>query len=303
MIEKFIRSNGQILCYQTFGDIRHAAILLIQGSGAQSILWLDKFCELLAAANFFVIRYDHRDTGMSSAVNFDENPYDLMQLTKDAKGILMGLGISQAHIIGSSMGGYIAQLLGIYYPKVVSTITLIMSSMISASLEHAFLDEIDNPFNLPLPTKEFSDAFLNISHANTFTEAKFVNYLISIWLVYNGQALPFDQNIWEQLGSLWYRRLKNGLNNINHRLAISNSPITREKELKNIKARTHIIHGDVDPFFTIEHAYALQNVIPNSHLSIVNKMGHLLHEAFVEEIAKQVLSNIGCRYESFKNSI
>lgn len=291
MAINFITSNNQALWYETFGNPSKETILLIQGSGAQGILWPYDFCKQLEQAGYFVIRYDHRDTGRSSIVNYDITPYNLMDLTKDAKGILDGLNIKKAHIIGSSMGGYIAQLLGIYYPESVRTLTLMMTSTISASLEHAFLEEAENPFSLPLPTKEFADALLNSSCLINSKESM-AKHFLSLWSAYNGNAKSFDQITWYKLALLWQERSKIGTHNINHRLAINASPLTRTKELQYITTPVLVIHGKVDPFFTLEHAYALQKAIPGTILKLIDNMGHLFHEFFIEEVSQSILTHL-----------
>lgn len=292
MKNNIIKANGQNLWFESFGNLFDPAILLIQGSGAQGILWPNNFCKLLAQHGYFVIRYDHRDTGMSSFVDFGAHPYNLMDLAKDAKGILESLNIRKAHIIGSSMGGYIAQLIGYYYPEMVLTLTFMMTSTISASLEHAFLEESENPFPLPLPTEEFADAILEGPILDTQSEVSIANYLLFIWESYNGKGKSFDKQAWYQLATLWYNRSKAGLQNINHRLAVNLSPLTRDKEVKGIQAPVLIIHGAKDPFFTLQHAYALQKVLPNASLKIIENMGHLFHEAFIEEVLQHIVYHL-----------
>jgi len=58
--------------------------LLVGGVGAISAFWPDTFCEELASSGYRVIRYDHRDAGYSSFVDFETDPYGLMDLVEDA---------------------------------------------------------------------------------------------------------------------------------------------------------------------------------------------------------------------------
>lgn len=292
MIENYIDTNGQKICYQTFGESQHTPILLIQGSGAQSILWPDRFCQALSHANLYVIRYDHRDTGKSSYVDFEVSPYNLMDLTKDAVGILDALNISQAHIVGSSMGGYIAQLFGIYFPNKVLSLTLMMTSPASVSLEHAFLEQDENPFTLPLPTEAFTDAILDASHLDKKSDEALANQLVKIWAAYNGNGAPIDTKAWFDVAIRWKKRSSCSTQNLNHRLAIDASPISRESLLSQISIPTLILHGGVDPFFMPEHAYALESAIHNAKLMIIDNMGHLFHEAFIEPVREHLLSHL-----------
>src|SRR3954463_14616446 len=67
MSERMIELGGVELCTETFGAPDDPAVLLIMGSGASMLWGDDAFCAALAAGRRFVVRYDHRDTGRSTA--------------------------------------------------------------------------------------------------------------------------------------------------------------------------------------------------------------------------------------------
>src|SRR5918997_4413010 len=101
---RFIQTNGVTLAADSFGDPADPAILLIMGGGASMDWWEDEFCERLAAAGRFVIRYDHRDTGQSTAYEPGAPGYTGTDLADDAVGVLDAYGLASAHIVGMSMG-------------------------------------------------------------------------------------------------------------------------------------------------------------------------------------------------------
>src|SRR5260370_1309565 len=134
------RANGIDIEYDTFGDLKDAPLLLVMGLGAQMISWEEDFCKQLAARGFYVIRYDNHDTGLSTrmeaacppdmaaALNGNPKPaYRLDDMADDGVGLLDALGIKAAHIVGASMGGYIAQLIAINHPSRTLSLTSIMS--------------------------------------------------------------------------------------------------------------------------------------------------------------------------------
>ncbi len=287
---EFIKENKFYLAYETFGKKEHPPILLIQGCGAQGILWPVQFCKELAHNGYYVIRYDHRDTGQSFYTDYNKNPYQLKDLMEDAKLILDTLRLKKVHLIGSSIGGYIAQLFGIHYPERVLTLTLMMTSLLSISLEDALLENNSSP-PLPLPTQQFIDSLLEIGPVPQ-TQEGLKNYILSIWSVYNGKGIPFNIALWDLLAKTWIARSENLSASVNHKFAVSASSFNREDELKRLQLPTLIIHGSVDPFFPIEHAYALQKAIPSSSLIIVEKMGHLFHEAFIPIIIETLLPHL-----------
>lgn len=142
-------SPGVSIAYETFGDPSDAPVLLVTGFSAQMIAWHEDFCRALAHRGRHVIRYDNRDCGLST--KFDGHPvdtgrltaavssgdipsalamvpYTLQDMADDGLGLLTALGIERAHVVGSSMGGVLAQMMAISRPTRVLTLTSMMSS-------------------------------------------------------------------------------------------------------------------------------------------------------------------------------
>src|SRR4051794_1252332 len=116
--------------HETFGDPSHPAVLLVMGFGTQLLGWDAGFCRMLAGRGRYVIRYDNRDCGLSTklhehpvhlgafitaATSGDLDgalamaPYSLRDMARDGMDLLTRLGVARAHVVGSSMGGMIAQ--------------------------------------------------------------------------------------------------------------------------------------------------------------------------------------------------
>src|SRR5437660_3821858 len=119
-----VSANGIEIEYETFGDPKAQPMLLIGGLGSQLLSWDEDFCALLAGHGFHVIRFDNRDSGLSTWV---DDAYTLDDMAADAAGLLDALGIPAAHVVGASMGGFIAQLVALNHPDRVLTLTSIMS--------------------------------------------------------------------------------------------------------------------------------------------------------------------------------
>jgi 10-carbomethoxy-13-deoxycarminomycin esterase/esterase len=289
--QKLLKIRNRYFFAKVWGNDKNSAVLLIQGSGAQLLLWPEMFCKKLVCQGYFVISYDHRDTGRSSYVNFKETPYSLKDLAQDAISILHALNINKAHILGSSMGGYIAQLIGIYHAEYVRSLSLLMSSKVSMSMEHAFLKESENPFELPLPSKHFKEALEQLAILNRAEKNK-TSYFIKLWQAYNGNAVPFSLLTWEKKAAEWINRSKNINNSYNHILAMKMSELDRTSLLKMIDLPTLILHGDQDPFFSLKHAYDLHDALYKSELSLIKGMGHLFHESFIDNVLEFFVSHI-----------
>src|SRR3712207_8741034 len=90
--ERFATLEGLRLCYETFGDERHPAVLLVMGLGTQMIAWHTDFCAELADRGFFVVRYDNRDVGRSTHLDHRPPPTTLEILTRRHRNPAYTLG-------------------------------------------------------------------------------------------------------------------------------------------------------------------------------------------------------------------
>src|SRR3954466_11133484 len=124
-----VASNGLELAYETFGDPKDPPVLLVMGLGTQMIAWPDAFCEDIAERGYYVVRFDNRDMGLSThlkgkraahpvavAVRRRRPPYTLDDMAADTVGLMDGLGFDSVHLVGVSMGGFIAQTVAMRYP-------------------------------------------------------------------------------------------------------------------------------------------------------------------------------------------
>jgi 3-oxoadipate enol-lactonase len=112
-------TDGVKIAYQTWGRRDGTPCLLIQGLGMDSRGWA------LQRGSFgrrhFCIAVDNRGTGASDA---PEGPYDLLRMAEDAVAVLDAEGIDRAHIVGASMGGIIAQIIGVLHRERAVSLTL-----------------------------------------------------------------------------------------------------------------------------------------------------------------------------------
>src|SRR5215207_8328535 len=141
MNEQFADLGDITLCYETFGDPQDPTLLLIMGLGTQMIGWHEDFCAQLAGRGFHVVRFDNRDAARSTHIKGPAPTvgqlarrskkaahYRLTDMADDAAGLLDHLGVDQAHVVGASMGGMIAQTLAIRHPQRVLSLVSIMSN-------------------------------------------------------------------------------------------------------------------------------------------------------------------------------
>ena len=299
MVERFVKSGPLELWTESFGDPRNPAILLIMGAGAQGIFWPDKFCQILANNGFFVIRYDNRDVGQSSSIDFSKNPYSLDDMADDAIAILDAYGIEKAHIIGVSMGSTIAQLLALNYPERVLSLVLIMATPDLSVIVHSVIPYLLRPFmgfytkrtNLPPPSPAVIKFYRLAWLFSPKDRASWLKMMHKAFLVFSGGSSVDEQEM-KLLNERAISRARTiGGGVTNHSQAIK-ATAKKKIDLAAIDKQTLIIHGQNDPVFPPEHGKFLATVISNTRLEIIPDMGHIIPTALSEKLATLIVSNI-----------
>ena len=141
--------------------------VVIMGLGGSNIAWGDAFISGLAAEGYEILILDNRDTGASTRfddwgqptlwwellkykLGFSVNaPYTLNDMAGDITGLMAVVGYHQAHIIGASMGGMIAQIIAAQHPEKTQSLISIMST---TGAPH-----------LPSPTEEAEQRLRNLA--------------------------------------------------------------------------------------------------------------------------------------------
>lgn len=284
-----LKANGIEIEYETFGDPKSVPLLLIGGLGSQLLSWDEEFCEQLRDRGFFVIRYDNRDAGLSTkfeaagepdllaAFGGNANPaYHLDDLADDAVGVLNALGIDAAHVVGVSMGGFIAQLVAINHPDHVLTLTSIMSGPGGEDAVPPEPEGADVLMRIPPPTREG-----RIEHG--------------LWIrkTLKGSGDPFDEAMESRQVERAYDRSYYPVGTGRQLVAILAAEGRLEK-LSRIKVPTLVIHGTGDVLVPIENGRRVAHAIPGARLLEFEHMGHNLPERVwpqvfdaIEELTRQ----------------
>jgi pimeloyl-ACP methyl ester carboxylesterase len=262
--------------YETFGESSNPALLLIIGLGGQLIEWPEAICKKFAANGYYVIRFDNRDSGLSSKLDdagipdiseiFNallsgkpaKPPYTLEDMADDAVGLLDALNIQKAHICGMSMGGMIAQAVAIKHASRVLSLISIYSTT-------------GNP-ELPPPTPE-AMATLTVPVA-TQREA-YIAQSVKTFRVTAGTGLPFDELFHKKIAAESYDRSFYPQGVARQLAAIMTQP-NRKPQLSAVKAPTLVVHGDEDPLVPLAAGKDTAEAIQGSQLLVIKGMGHEL---------------------------
>lgn len=112
-------TDGTRLHYRVVGTRVGEPLLMIQGLGADSRGWMRQ--RLVLGSRYRCILFDNRGVGSSDR---PVGPYDLEVMAEDALAVLDAAGYDSAHVMGASMGGIIAQIIGARYPERVRSLVL-----------------------------------------------------------------------------------------------------------------------------------------------------------------------------------
>jgi 3-oxoadipate enol-lactonase len=112
-------ADGTRLHYQVWGPNDGEPLLLVHGLGADSRAWIMQ--RRAFGARYRCIAFDNRGVGRSDK---PLGPYDLEVMADDAVRVLDAAGESSAHVLGVSMGGVLAQILGVRHPERVRSLAL-----------------------------------------------------------------------------------------------------------------------------------------------------------------------------------
>lgn len=285
--------NGKIkIAYEVLENenCKNVNILLVNGHTQTLLEWQPYFYQPLLDEGYRVIRYDNRGFGQSDWMKDwgDGNKYTLVEMATDGISVLDHLGIKQAHVIGSSMGGMICQRLAINFPNRVLSLTSIMSTGFYYDKK---LVNVPKKFILSLAKLIFR--YRKTMHHDE-TKLKF-QYGIRQILKGNGD---YELDTKSHLQQFYYEiKNRNGYNSkatAQHGYAIKKSG-SRYGELKKLNVPALIIHGTDDPLILVNHAKKYGPMIPNSTSLILNGMGHDIPEKYIPEILDALLT-------LFKNS-
>jgi pimeloyl-ACP methyl ester carboxylesterase len=286
-----VKANGLSFEVESFGRERDPAILLIMGFSAQMTLWPLELCEGLAASGYRVIRFDNRDVGKSEKldrlgrVNAMEAmmkaasgqpviaPYQIADMAADSVGILDALDVADAHIVGASMGGMIAQVVALNYPHKTRSLVSIMSSTSRPGLP---------------PGKPEAMAVLMTPPASD-REGR-IAQMMNAWRVIGSQPIYASSEAeLRATAEAAVDRAPFYPEGIARQLVGIMASPPRHELLKNVKAPTLVIHGADDPLVNVEAGKDTAASIPGARLKIISGMGHdftqKLVPVFLREIA------------------
>ena len=276
-----VRANGIDIAYESLGREGDPAILMIKGFNTPLTGWPDSLCRGLAARGFRVIRFDNRDVGltthlpelgapdiaaMMAKVRAGEPvvaPYALDDMASDAAGLLAALGIGSAHIVGSSMGGMIAQLVALNHPEKTRSLVSIMSSSGRPGLPPARPEAMQALMTLPKSPSR---------------EDRLATAIAAVKAIGSPGFRATDDELAASLGRSIDRTPFDPPAAARQMAAIVAAP-PRHDRLRTLTIPALVIHGADDPVIPAAHGEDMAQSIPGAELLVIPGAGHDFNEA------------------------
>lgn len=288
MTDAFADLGDITLCYETFGDAADPTVLLVMGLGAQMIAWDTEMCEMIADRGFRVVRFDNRDTGLSTflpepvevfevmrqmgAGEPPTVPYLISDMARDAVGLLDHLGVDRAHVVGASLGGMIAQSIAIEHPERVASLTSVMSTTgdpdVGMPSPEAIAALLEPP---PTSAEQLGERRVRCAH---------------IW----GSVGLFDEDdLRDEARQHWERQ--NDPDGVTRQFAAILASGSRTDALRVLDVPTLVVHGTIDNLVAPSGGERTAEVVPDAKLLMIEGMGHDLPRPVWDQFADAVTTH------------
>ncbi len=257
---KFTKVNGINICYKEFGIISNYPVIFIHGFGSKKETYIGQVDDL--SKDFRAIIFDNRGAGKSDR---PEGPYTMDIYIDDTIGLMDYLNIEQAHIVGFSMGGMIAQNLALKFPERVNKMVLIntygqISNKIAVDkfkeAQYAKIELIKNN-----PEKAFWDSTTMGFHVK-FRKRMKLNPSSKFYGLWSANDL-IDYIKSDPPSS-------KDIDNMVH--AVKGHDFL--DKLSSIKIRTLVLAASHDKLTPPEALKEIHNKLPNSEYMVIEKAGH-----------------------------
>lgn len=276
--ERFAPVGGLSLCYESFGEPSDETVLLIMGLGLSMLYWRDEFCTDLAAGGYHVVRFDNRDVGRSSTVpgpgisgwqflrRRARPVYTIGDMADDAVGLLDALAVDSAHVVGVSLGSFIAQEVAIRHPARTRSLVSIMgrpgdgrSGRVARRMIPLFLRPA--PRSAEGAVEDLVRAFRRIGS--------------------DGRTQADDDDVRDVTRRSMARETGNGSG---RQLAAAVGERDRTADLGELGMPVLVLHGEKDRVILPSGGVATAAAIPGAELQLVPGMGHDLPRCVWPEV-------------------
>lgn len=259
----FVEVAGRRLAYDEVGPARpKGTIILLTGLGSKRQGWRNQLP--VFGNEYRTLALDFRDVGDSQRV---DQPYTLADLADDVAGVARALQISRAHVIGISLGGYVAQNVALRHPDQVGKLVLVSTSAGGAT--HV-MPEASILAVLTMQDVTGADARARFAYSRIMSPAFLGTHPDALDQIAEiAQHNPFTPETYQrQLAAALAQDVA--------------------AQVGNIVAPTLVIHGDADPLIPPQNGEYLARSIPGARHIVYHGIGHVpileCEEAFNRDV-------------------
>ncbi len=281
--------NGDVeIAYETFGDpATGEPLLLIMGLDFQMVWWPDRFIDRLVERGFAVVRFDNRDTGLSTkfagaaaahpllALFGRGRPaYTGLDLLDDTRAVLDAVGWDSAHLMGGSMGAALAQALAALHPDRVRSLILTQCLPVDAGLLRT------------LGYLKFATALKTARLRPDGTRGGEIEHLVRLSRAVASPGYPFAEDWARQAATISHDRSPRDPNSTQRQLAAGRAQ--KPPPLSAVSAPTVVLSGEADPIVRLRGGRQTARRIRGARFVSYPGLGHNLPEelwaSFLDEI-------------------
>lgn len=272
------RPDGAEIAAEVIGSARHQVVLLVAGGESSMDWWRPGFCDRIAGRGRCVVRYDQRGMGETTLGPPGTRRDGLPVAVGDALAVLDAVGAEDAHWVGFSAGGWVAQLAALDHPDRVRALTLVSTSptMFEADPDlPGAIARMQEVWANPLPEPDWSDP------------DAVIEYLVDIDRDYAGDEFDevHDRAIWTDT----VRRSPGMHRDEGGAEVFEDAPRWRER-LGEIRVPTTVVHGTADPVFPLGNGEALARDIRGARFVALPGGGHELPPAAWDAVVAAIVS-------------
>jgi pimeloyl-ACP methyl ester carboxylesterase len=235
------------------------------------------------------VRFDNRDVGLSThlaqvraptiaevVLRRQPPPYTIDDMADDAVGLMDALDLGSAHVVGASMGGFIAQAVALRHRERVRTLTLIMTSTGSKTVGN------------PRPR-----LFSRLTRRRAVADRESATSMaLETFRIIGSRGYAFDQEYLTELASQSYDRAHDPGGYLRQLSAIMAQP-DRTKQLRQLRLPALVMHGLDDPLVAVSGGLALAQALHHSRFVGFEGMGHDLPRELWPDYAEHISSLTG----------
>ena len=256
-------ANGQTLYYEIHGE--GEPLLCVMGLSADVLAWALQIPAFSASHQTIV--FDNRDVGRSSMAG---GPYEIADMARDTLALADALELDSFHLLGTSMGGAIAQEIAIQEPGRVRTLTLAVTFAAGGAYARN-LSEVWGARVRAISHEQHIDELMLLNHSEEFYEnAEAVAYLRGLIL----------QNPHPQPPEAFARQLD------------ASSRHDARAGLGSLAIPTHVIGAELDILIPVWKSKELAELIPGASRTVIEGSPHGAGIERAQELNSAVLGFI-----------